>query len=61
LNCGKKKKRTAEEFTKEKEKKRGLKEANEKSNFKNPEGTVLRRRRVFYNMEVTLDDSKKFM
>jgi len=40
-------------------KKRGLKEGNEKSNFKNLEGSVLRRGRVFHDVEVTLDDSEK--
>jgi hypothetical protein len=44
---------------KEKEKKRGLKERNEKSNFQNPEGTVLRRRWTFPDVEVTLDNSEK--
>jgi hypothetical protein len=42
-----------------KEKKRGLKEGNEKSNFQNPEGIVLRRRWIFPDVEVTLDNSEK--
>jgi hypothetical protein len=52
-------KRNEPKKKKKKKRKRGLKEGNEKSYFQNPEGTVLRRGRVFYDMEVTLDDLGK--
>ncbi len=62
MNCEKKKKKAKEFFEKKNEKireKKKLKEGNEKSNFQNLEGSVLRRGQLFHDAEVTLDDSEK--
>jgi len=55
----KKKKKFFKKKNKKIRKKKKLKEGNEKSNFQNLEGSVLRRGQLFHDAEVTLDDSKK--